>query len=141
MSQEGFKDESIKSPEDLEIQRLVECIYSLSYYAFVKKLSISKEIDIDADAVAELEIKKNNGEISGSDLLEKLSEILNKLKGMVIGLGVDEAEISDDALMGYKQIRDIEARTFEERARMDREAGISPELSLMREIFRKDKSN
>jgi hypothetical protein len=75
MSQEGYKNESIKSPEELEAQRLVDCIYGLGYFAFVKKLSVSEQVDLEADKVAELEIKKRNGEISATDLLQSLSEI------------------------------------------------------------------
>jgi hypothetical protein len=141
MSQEGYKNESIKSPEELEAQRLVDCIYGLGYFAFVKKLSVSEQVDLEADKVAELEIKKRNGEISATDLLQSLSEILLKVKSLATEVGVDAAEVSDDALLGYKQISDYEAHATEERARLDREAGVSPDLSLMNEIFRKDIKN
>ncbi len=141
MSHEGYKNETIKSPEELEADRLTSCIYGLDYYVSERKLPCLTEVAEIDSGVGTLETKKIENAITNEEYLAGLREILERVRGIAISSGVPEGDVTDEALMGYFSMKEIESSLFEERRARDRNAGLSPEHSLLKEIFRDDKEN
>jgi hypothetical protein len=94
----------------------------------------SKEID-------DLLLAKMQEQIQGEELIQKLKELLEKIRTKAIEVGVSSADIADEQLYGYKKLQDEESKATEQRARDNRAKGLSPEEILLSEIFRKDTEN
>mgnify|MGYP003418572903 CR=1 FL=1 len=98
MSHEGYNGETLPREEDL----LESYLEGIRYYLFT-----TKRIDFFAEESKEIDdllLAKMQEQIQGEELIQKLKELLEKIRTKAIEVGVSSADIADEQLYGYKKL-------------------------------------
>ena len=98
MSHEEFIGESLLRESDL----LESFLVSIRYYLFM-----TQRIDFFAEESKEIDdllLAKMQEQIQGEELIQKLKELLEKIRTKAIEVGVSSADIADEQLYGYKKL-------------------------------------
>lgn len=142
MSFEGPKPEKTKEELLAELDVVNGLVNGLYYYISSRKnLELSQKLDPLFDVVNDMVSLDYIDDQGIEKTIEDCKEMLEKLLNVARANGVSEEDVTMDKLDGYAKMSHAEGKAFDERREKNLREGITPEETLLQDIFKKDKLN